>query len=127
MAEIFRVKDLDDRKRALVAESEVYRQTLKLEIQNIRLYRARMQRKLDLLRFANPLFLLAGSFVGSRLFGRKARWRRRGRLSTLGISLMAWRIFKNFGPLIQGLIRQRAVRRGAVVAEPEDRTPAATI
>jgi hypothetical protein len=39
------MSDLEARKKLLVAESEVYRQTLKLDIQNVRLYSMRVQRK----------------------------------------------------------------------------------
>lgn len=128
MAQIFGLKDLQERKRALVAESEIYRQTLKLEIQNIRLYRVRVQRKLDLLRLANPLFLLAGSFVGTRFFGRKARWKRRGRLSLLGTGLMAWRLFRTYGPFLQKIVFERILGRSAPSAPgPEDQKPAARI
>ncbi len=128
MAQIFGLRDLQERKRALVAESEIYRQTLKLEIQNIRLYRVRVQRKLDLLRFANPFLLLAGSYVGTRLFGRKSRWKRRRGLSLFGTGLMAWRLLRTYGPFLQKMILQSVLgRSSAGAAPPEEQTPAARI
>ena len=94
-----------------MAESEVYRQTLKLEVQNIRLYGVRVQRKFTLMRLANPLLLLARS-VGSRFFKRGRRLRRRGKWSLLGIGLMAWRVYRNDGPLLKGLAARFLPQRG---------------
>ncbi len=128
MAQIFRIRDLEQRKKALVAESEVYRQTLKLEVQNIRLYGVRMQRKFALVRLANPLFLVAGSFRGSRVLGRKSKLRRRGRWSMFGIGLMAWRLARNYGPFLKGALGQIISSPGAPTRpRAEDHTPAANI
>jgi hypothetical protein len=126
MAQIFGLAEIKERKAALVAESEVYRQMLRLEVQNIRLYKVRMQRSFALMRLANPLFLLAGSIVGSRLFGRKARLGRRSRWSLLSVGLVAWRIFRNYGPLLQALAA-KYFRPRAPVEPAESKTPAANI
>ncbi len=106
---------LEARKRALVAESEVYRQTLTLEIQNIRLYSARIQRNFAILRLANPVLLAAGSMLGARLLrrggGGGVRRKRRGKWSRLfGASLMGWRLYRQFGPTLQGLFFNRRSR-----------------
>lgn len=120
MAEIFGLAEIRERKRALAAESEVYRQTLKLEVQNIRIYRLRAQRSLGLMRLANPLLLLAGSFLGSRLFGSKVRLRNAGKWSWLGLGLMAWRLYRSYGPLLQGLVAPYfRKRKAAAPAESE--------
>ncbi len=112
MAKVFRISELVGRKRALVAESEVYRQTLTLEIQNLRLYRARAQRKFAFLRLANPILLVALSLLGSRSLGsRIVRKKRRGKWSRLiGASLMGWRMYRQFGPTIQGILARRRSR-----------------
>ena len=101
--------DLEAKKRVLVAESEIYRQTLTLEIQNLRLYGARFERKFAVARLANPVFLAIGSLIGSRWLGRKAkRHKPRGKWSRLlGASLMGWRLYRQFGPTVQGLISRR--------------------
>ena len=129
MAKILRLKELEARKRALVAESEVYRQTLTLEIQNLRIYRVRMQKKLVVARLANPLFLFGASFLGSRFFGRSARRRPRGKLSrVVGATLMGWKLFRQFGPAIQKRLVQLLVRRqGSERVNPEERSPAGNI
>lgn len=130
MAKISPLKDLENRKRALVAESEVYRQTLTLEIQNLRLYGVRMQKKLVILRLANPLFLFGASLVGSRFFGRRRSDRRpRGKWTRLfGVGLMGWRLFRQFGPLLQRvLIRPPGRGRTAAEKRGEGQAPAANI
>ncbi len=130
MAKIFQLKDLEVRKRALVAESEVYRQMLTLEIQNIRLYGARMHRKLAIWRLANPLLLAAGGFFGARLFGRGGgiRRKRRGKWSRiLAATLMGWRLLRQYGPLAQTLWLRSRQRRASTADEPEEETPSAII
>lgn len=108
MAEVFRLEELEARKRALVAESEVYRQTLAMEIQNLRLYRARMQQSFALLRIANPLLLMLGSLFASRLVGGGFRRKRRGKWSRLfGAGLMGWRLYRQLGPILRGLLGRR--------------------
>ena len=122
MAEVFRLKDLEAKKRALVAESEVYRQTLTLEIQNLRLYGARMRRKFILLRFANPLLLTAGTLFGSRLFRSGVKRKRRGKWSRLfGAGLMGWRLYRQFGPMLRTLLARRTVYHPQPEASVADR------
>ncbi len=101
--------DLEARKRALVAESEVYRQTLTLEIQNLRLYGVRFQRKFAVARLANPLILAATSWLASRWVRPKSTHRKRqGKWSRLfGASLMGWRLYRQFGPVLQSWIFRR--------------------
>jgi hypothetical protein len=101
MAQIPGLGDLQERKRALVAESEVYRQMLRLEVQNIRLYGAGVRRKFAWMRLANPLLLLAGSYVGSRFLSGRPRTGSRGGWSWVGVALMAWRLARSYGPLLQ--------------------------
>ena len=53
------MRDLETRRKALAAEAEVYRQTIKLEIQNVRLYTRQTKRKYTTLRPGNPLLIAA--------------------------------------------------------------------
>lgn len=109
MAKVFRIRESEARKRALVAESEVYRQTLTLEIQNLRLYGARWHRKLAVVRLANPLLLALGSLIASRRSTRSTTARkRRGKWSRVfGATLMGWRLYRQFGPILQALVSRR--------------------
>ena len=64
------MNELEAKKKALVAESEVYRQTLKLEIQNLRLCAVRSRRKLSLLGASSSLLML-GAPLARSLLGRR--------------------------------------------------------
>ena len=95
MAGFFEVKDLQARKRALVNESEVYRQTLMLEVQQVRLQTGAIRRRLT--TFTSPLVFLA-PLVGPLvtrvrhrvLFGKQPfGWRR----VLLG-AWTAWRLYR---------------------------------
>ncbi len=94
----------------MVAESEVYRQTLKLEVQNLRLYGARVQRKLGFFSPMNPLMMALPfglsflRFRGPRWFRGKRKWRRPG---FLGSALLGWRLYRRLGPWVQRLLAQR--------------------
>jgi hypothetical protein len=129
MAKIFSLKELEERKKALVAESEVYRQTLTLEIQNLRLYGVRMQRKFTLFRLANPLLLLVGSLLGSRFLGARFARKRRGKWSRIiGASLLGWRLFRSFGPLFKRTLWNRFFSwREARTKTREEQEPASNI
>lgn len=129
MAGILTIKELEARKRALAAESEVYRQTLQLEVQNLRLYGARLHGKLGFFSPANPLMMALPfglsflRFRGPRWFQRKRKWRRPGLLGTIWL---AWRLYRRFGPELRGLLdRQFSARRAS--PDRESRSPAPNI
>ncbi len=105
MAGISELDSLAAKKRALVAESEVYRQTLRLELQNVRLYAARMQRRVDLLRSAKPLLALVpiiGAFAGLR-FRAKRAGRPRGLRRWMRAALVGWRVYRNVAPVLKAV------------------------
>jgi hypothetical protein len=112
MVRLVKIKDLEARKRALAEESEVYRQTLRLEIQNLHLYRIQMQRKFSSLRPSNPLLMFAWPLAAS-LF------RRRGlpkfRLATG--ALMAWNLFRRVRSLVPGLFSRPRHRLATLECE----------
>jgi hypothetical protein len=67
------MSDLETRKRALVAEAEVYRETLKLQAQNLRIYTLKAQKKLFAPNLANPALLALIVPLASWLLRRKLR------------------------------------------------------
>ncbi len=112
MAGFFGLSDLQARKRALVIESEVYRQTLMLEVQQVQV-RARAVRR-RLATFGSPLFLLA-PLIGPWLARARARvvqrvvfgkqpfgWRR----LALG-AWTAWRLYRQFSPIARNFLGAR--------------------
>jgi hypothetical protein len=106
------MSDINAKKKMLVAESEVYRQLLKLEIQTLKIYGVRAQRRMT--SFTNYVpWLMSAVPVLSRLFSkRKAKrfsLRRMGSLVLLG-----WKAYQKFAPL---LARARFFRGNAKPSE----------
>lgn len=91
------MKDIEDRKRALLAESEVYRQTLKLEFYNLRLFIK--QSKVNAKSFVSPnswwLMGALAPFLARRPVFSK--WR------LVGAVVAGWKLYNRFGPLITRL------------------------
>ncbi len=85
----------ETRKKMLVAESEVYRQLLKLEIQTFKVYGMRTKRRLTSFSAYAPL-ILSGLPILTGLF-RKKRGISMGKLGSL--FLIGWKAYKQFAPL----------------------------
>jgi len=118
------MKDLEARRKALAAEAEVYRQTLKLEIQNIRLYSRQMKSKYTAVTPKNPLFMVLAPLV-TGLLGRTKPVKK---LKFVSTALMVFQLFKRFSPLLPGIIAAVKNRRNTRKEfATEQRTPAATI
>jgi len=73
----------------LVAESEVYRQTVKLELENLRIYTHQKKRAFSSLRLASPLIMGVFSWATGK---RRLGWREIGTLALLG-----WQWWRRFG------------------------------
>src|SRR5438067_1581931 len=100
MAGIFGLGELQARKAALAAESEVYRQTLRLELQNLRLCALRARKKVSFFGSSAPWLLLTAPLLRSwisSLFGR----RRFGRARLLTRALMTWQMYRRLAPIWQ--------------------------
>jgi hypothetical protein len=125
------VNDLEVRKKLLVAESEVYRQAIKLDLQNLRLHSVHLRRKYATYTALKPAFLVAIPFV-TTLFSRSRKAERRPR-SWFSRALTGWRLFKTFQPLVSSLLAQYAIgavlmrKRGSAAGNAEQDTPAAVI
>src|SRR2546423_8775456 len=118
------MRDLETRRKALAAEAEVYRQTIKLEIQNVRLYTHQTKRKYTTLRPGNPLLIAAAPLLTALL--RRTRPVRK--LRFLSSALLAWQMFNRIAPLIPGVIAAIKYRRqNRKEFRNEQQTPAATI
>jgi hypothetical protein len=116
------MKDLEARKKLLVAESEVYRQTLRLDLQNLRLYGIRMQRRFATYAALRPLLMAAVPLAVS-LFSRRDKERERRPASLLSRVMGGWRMFKSIQPLVASLLVQFAAGRAAAAAQRQATTP----
>jgi len=92
------MNELEARKRALAAESEVYRETLKLEIHNLRLYVARTKQKLTGFTRPNPLLILLAPLAGAFFRKRRGSWVRRATMAFL-----SWQVSNRLMPFLSGL------------------------
>jgi hypothetical protein len=102
MVGIFKVKDLDERKRALAEQNDICRQMLQLEIRNLQVYGTRVQRKVTRFKMLKPLLALTVPLAGSLFFRRRSsappanRWLRLGKAAMSGYAL-----YRKFGPMIR--------------------------
>jgi hypothetical protein len=100
------MSDFNARKKMLVAESEVYRQLLKLEIETFKIYGVRTKRRMTSFSAYMP-WLMGGLPILTRLFNKRKRERfSLKRLTSL--FLLGWKAYRQVAPL---LARARFARR----------------
>ncbi len=103
MAGFFEIAGLEQRKRALAAESEIFRETLKLEVQNLRLYSIGLRRRVGVVSSLAPLLMLTPAIL--RMFSKtRARTPKR---NLLGKVLFAWRIYRQFSPFLLSFVGRK--------------------
>lgn len=108
-------QELEARKRALVAESDAYRQTLQLEFAQLQIHAEHLKRRFRLILLAQPLVALLPLII-KLVTGRKARIERnsRGKFGgMLNAALIGWRLARRFAPLFNALRRRNRERRFA--------------
>ena len=106
MFRILKIKDLEERKKALVQESEVYRETLKLEFENLRLHTLQAQRRFSAFGSLNPLLMLVAPLAW-KLGGKRAF----PKMRFLGTALFAWKMFKRVRSVSSFLLNWRKRKR----------------
>jgi len=116
------LNELDARKKALAAEADVFRQTLKLELQNLRLCALQASRSMTGLRLSNPVVMLTATVAGSLL-----RNRRFGLMRLVTAALVGWQLYQRVLSPLRGLFPGRMRRTARRIPQAEDRTPTANI
>jgi hypothetical protein len=100
MVRILKVKELEERKRLLLTQSEMYRQTMRLEVANVKYSLALLKRKFNFLKSS---YRALGAFAPlvALLFARKkaAKKEAGGFFSKL---LSGIRMFSQLRPILQG-------------------------
>jgi hypothetical protein len=93
------VSELEKRKKMLVAECEVYRQTLKLELHNLKISALRNKRRITSFRPSNALLtmlpMISVFFTARR---RRFSWKQLTAAAFVGLQL-----YNRFAPLCRGL------------------------
>ncbi len=117
MVRILKVKELDDRKKLLLAQSEMYRETLRLEVANVKFSVALLRRRLDFVKSAVGVVGVAAPVLGLVLGLRGFRKKdvvmpaaKRGMFSKL---VAGWQMFRRFRPLVQEFLEGRRAAREA--------------
>ena len=122
------MSELRARKRMLVSESDIYRETLRLEVHNLRVYGAGLKRKFSALGALKPLLLVAAGMFGPPLGRSFVRRRRRNWLRPLLTSLLSWKVYRQVAPLVRAFMnRSREAGPGSPAPAAEEQAPAAGI
>ncbi|MDB6065726.1 MAG: hypothetical protein JWR26_1934 [Pedosphaera sp.] len=108
MVRILKVKQLEDRKRFLLSKSEIYRQSLKLEIANVKVSLALLKRKFKFIGASAGILgavaPLAGFFIARK---KSRRPKQKGFLSRVFTGL---KLAGQLKPLLKGF-QMRAGQR----------------
>jgi hypothetical protein len=103
-------RELEARKRALVAESEAYRETLRLELNQLQLHAAHVKQRMRLVALA-PAGLALLPVIIRFIRRRSSRDKPRSWAARLFTSAVAgWRLARRFSPVISAF-RERVRRR----------------
>src|SRR5579884_540613 len=105
MVRLLKVKELEERKKFLLARSEMYRKTLTLEVANIKFSTALLRRKLKspkaILALLGSLAVpTAGYLVGRRHAKAQSK---SGPAGLLPKVMVGWKLFNRFAPWIMKL------------------------
>jgi hypothetical protein len=86
------------KKKLLIAESEAYRQMLRLQIQNLRIHGLKTKRDLTSFNTGNPLLMTAIPMLTSLFRGKSGfSWKGLGSFAVVG-----WQLYRLFNPARQG-------------------------
>src|SRR5882724_11508496 len=89
---------LDAKKQALIAESEVFRETLKLELHNLRLYGVRARQKFSNFGSPNKLLMLMAPFAGFILRRKRSSFMRK-----VAMGLLSYQFTNRVLPFLSAL------------------------
>jgi hypothetical protein len=109
------MSELENKKKMLVAECEVYRELLKLEVQTYRIHAIRLKKRASALGTYGPLAMSSLPFISAMFGGRKKKKMSLNRLSSL--VFLAWRTYKQVKPLFRGPLGMPRTRPQETEAE----------
>jgi len=110
----------DTKKKLLVAEAEVYRQLLKLELQTFKVYSKRTRRRMTSVSTYLPFVMSSLPFLTGLkgMFGGKKGRSSGSSLKRMGsLLLLGWKTYKRFGPLLAGRTFSRRPEPAKTAAE----------
>jgi hypothetical protein len=101
------MKELEARRKALAQESDVYRESLKLQLQNLQLYGAHLRHRFSFLRPSNPLMMLIGPLIGGFLQSRRGS----SKMGIFASLVFAWKLFRRVRELLPAFFARRKRRQ----------------
>jgi hypothetical protein len=108
MVRILKVKELEERRKLLLTKSEMYRQTMKLEIANVRFSAALMKKKLKVVRAGSAIVGSLLPLVGGLLWARKrSKEKQRSSNGFVPRIFSGLHILRQLSPLLAGIAAQR--------------------
>lgn len=118
MVRLLKVKELDERKRLILAKSEMYRQTLKLEVANLKFSGTLLKRRMRSPKLIASVLGLAALPAAGFIYGRKLHKPKpkvhaelKAEAGLLPALLAGFQIFRRFAPLVQKLRAGRTQSR----------------
>jgi hypothetical protein len=109
MARIFTIKELEARKRALVDECDLYRQTLSFEIHNLRLHATWTKRRASWLTLS-PLWPLIPPLIKA-FVKRKQKQHRSSQWRLFSTALVGWQLYQKIARFVPAIFsRSRRAR-----------------
>jgi hypothetical protein len=118
MARIFKISELEEKKRALAAECDLYRQTLRLEMHNLRLHASWSKRRFTSIT-TSPLWAILPPLLNS--FSKRKRGHAFSKWRILSTLLAGWQLYRKFRGIMSIFPRLRRTQ-----FREEQRAPAAT-
>ena len=109
MPRLLKISELEERRRALAQESDVYRETLKLQIQNLQLYGLRARQRFMTLGPSNPWLRLLGPLFAS-FIARRGAASEFAKMRFVTGAIFAWKLFKRIASILPGIFGRRKPR-----------------
>jgi len=106
MPRLLKIEGLEARRKALAQESDVYRETLKLQIQNLQLYGTRARQRFNFFRPSSPWMMLIGPLLGAFM-----RRRQSSKIRLVSIAIFAWKLLQKGRSLLPAIFSRRRARR----------------
>ncbi len=94
------MSDFESKKKLLVAESEVYRELLKLELQTFKVYTKRKKRQLTTVSTYLPWVMSGLPFLGGMFGRKKSRSPASGLKRMMSLVMLGWKTYQRFAPLL---------------------------
>ena|SRR5690348_3502650 len=110
MVRILKVKELEERKRLLLTQSEMYRQTMRLEVANVKYSVALLKRKFNFLKSSYRTLGAFAPLLGL-FFGRKKAEKKAEGGSFFSKLLAGLRMFSQLRPILQGFAAGKRAAR----------------